>query len=95
MLSTATRAVFESTLETNKRLIAAVPEQQAFRASLHGRRLIASRIIIIDEASMLHRFHLACLDRTLRHLCRSTVPFAGKLIVLSGDFKQTLPVQVP
>ena len=66
----------------------------ATRASLHGKRLMAAYLIIIDECSMLHEHHFACLDRSLRHLCQSQVAFAGKIIVLAGDFAQTLPVVV-
>jgi hypothetical protein len=49
------------------------------------------QLIIIDECSMLHEHHFACLDRSLRHLCQSQVAFAGKIIVLAGDFAQTQP----
>ena len=51
------------------------------------------RLIIIDEASMLHRFYLEALDRTLRDLMSTPdTPFGGKIIVMAGDFRQCLPV---
>ena len=52
-----------------------------------------SRLLLIDEATMLHRFHLEALDRTLRDLLQlPEVPFGGKVVVLAGDFRQCLPV---
>ena len=65
-------------------------------ASYRARRLQEADIIIIDEATMLHKVHLESLDLTLQHLMSSAVPcrtpFGGKLVVLSGDFRQCLPV---
>ena len=41
---------------------------------------------------MNHRYQLEALDRTLRDLTDQDLPFGGKIIVLSGDFRQCLPV---
>ena len=42
---------------------------------------------------MLHSFQLEALDRTLRDLMNvQNVAFGGKIIILSGDFRQCLPV---
>ena len=38
----------------------------------------------------LHDF--SAIDIFLRDLCQNDFPFGGKLIVLAGDFRQTLPV---
>ena len=52
-----------------------------------------ARLLLIDEATMLHRFQLEALDRTLRDLMGKTeVPFGGKIVILAGDFRQCLPV---
>ena len=52
-----------------------------------------ARLLLIDEATMLHRFHLEALDRTLRYLLKKpTEPFGGKILILAGDFRQCLPV---
>ena len=49
--------------------------------------------MLIDEATLLHRFQLQALDRTLRDLTgQPEVPFGGKIIILAGDFRQCLPV---
>ena len=41
---------------------------------------------------MAHRHLQKALDRTLCDLMDSNLPFGGKVIVLSGDFRQILPV---
>ena len=51
-----------------------------------------SKIIVVDEAPMLHRYLLEALDRTLRDITDTDIPFGGKILILSGDFRQTLPV---
>ena len=54
-----------------------------------------ARLLLIDEATMLHRFYLEALDRTLRDLMnKPNIPFGGKIIILAGDFRQCLPVVV-
>lgn len=60
--------------------------------------LIRCKLIIWDEAPMMHKFCFEALDRTLRDLMRfknpSSIdqPFGGKTIVFGGDFRQILPV---
>ena len=51
-----------------------------------------SKIIVWDEAPMSHRYQMEALDRTLRDLTNIDLPFGGKIMVLSGDFRQCLPV---
>ena len=52
-----------------------------------------ARLLLIDEATMLDRFQLEALDRSLRDLMgQSDQPFGGKVILLAGDFRQCLPV---
>ena len=52
-----------------------------------------ARLLLIDEATMLDEFLFSALDRTLRDLTNmSGLPFGGKSLLLSGDFKQCLPV---
>ena len=51
-----------------------------------------AKILLIDEASMLHRYQLEAMDKTLRDLLDDERPFAGKVLVLTGDFRQTLTV---
>ncbi|CAO2834899.1 unnamed protein product [Amaranthus hypochondriacus] len=49
-------------------------------------------LIIWDEASMARRENIESLDLLLRDLCLPAVPFGGKIVVLGGDFRQTVPV---
>ena len=57
-----------------------------------ARLLRRARLLLIDEATMLHRFLLEALDRTLRDLVDANRPFGGKILILAGDFRQCLPV---
>ena len=49
-------------------------------------------LLVIDEAPMLHRKVLECMDRTLRDLRSSELPMGGLPTLLCGDFRQILPV---
>ena len=52
-----------------------------------------AKLLLIDESTMLDRFQLEALDRTLKDLMGiSNLPFGGKIILLAGDFRQCLPV---
>lgn len=51
-----------------------------------------ARLIIIDEATMLYKDSLRCIDRLLRDIMENQRPFGGKVFLLGGDFRQTLPV---
>ena len=62
---------------------------QTTRAKLVRR----AKLLLIDESTMLHRFQLEALDRTLRDLMTAPdKPFGGKIIILAGDYRQCLPV---
>ncbi|XP_061373958.1 uncharacterized protein LOC133316245 [Gastrolobium bilobum] len=60
--------------------------------------LSKTKLIISDEAPMVHRFCFEALDRTLKDVLRFydtscvDMPFAGKVVTLGGDFRQILPV---
>lgn len=47
---------------------------------------------IWDECSMIEKTALSIIDRLLRDLCNKNVPFGGKILILSGDFRQIPPV---
>ncbi len=49
-------------------------------------------IILWDEASMIPYGALDCVDRLLRDVMVSDLPFGGKVIILGSDFRQLLPV---
>lgn len=49
-------------------------------------------LIIWDECSMTSKYLLECFERTLRDICEVDTLFGEKIIILSGDFRQTLPI---
>ncbi|XP_063781333.1 LOW QUALITY PROTEIN: uncharacterized protein LOC134929683 [Pseudophryne corroboree] len=59
------------------------PEADVFRKST---------LIIIDGITMLPKHGLRCIDTLLRDIMNINTPFGNKIIVLGGDFRQTLPV---
>eukprot|EP00918_Siedleckia_nematoides_P030928 GHVU01066950.1.p1 GENE.GHVU01066950.1~~GHVU01066950.1.p1 ORF type:complete len:751 (+),score=28.79 GHVU01066950.1:725-2977(+) len=59
----------------------------------------AATTIVWDEISMSHHQHLDALDRALRDICREnglphSKPFANKIIIVGGDMRQTLPIDI-
>ncbi|GFX26620.1 ATP-dependent DNA helicase [Trichonephila clavipes] len=50
------------------------------------------KIIIWDECTMANKHSLEAIDRTLKDIKNNTRLFVGVLMLLSGDFRQTLPV---
>jgi len=51
-----------------------------------------SSIIIWDECTMSHKRALEALNRTMQDLQRNKRIMGGVVVVLAGDFRQTLPV---
>ena len=49
-------------------------------------------LIIIDEVTMLPKHGLRCIEKLLRELMANNKPFGGKVFVVGGDFRQTLPI---
>ena len=46
-----------------------------------------AQLLMIDEATMLDRFQLEALDRTLRDFMgMPDQPFGGKILILAGNF---------
>lgn len=59
------------------------------------KRYEATKVLIIDEISMLHHFRFDLLDRLCRAFKRKDTPFGGMQVVLCGDFFQLPPVTRP
>ena len=58
-----------------------------------ARLIKMAKLILIDESTMLNRYQLEALDRTLRDIMgNDNQLFGGKTILLAGDFRQCLPV---
>ena len=70
----------------------------------HGSELAlllqVTKLIVWDEAPMIHRHAFEAVDRTLQDLMKAVdlsldnKPFGGKVVVFGGDFCQILPVIV-
>ena len=58
----------------------------------NARFLALAKVIIIDEAPMMHRCVFDMIDRFLREIMGVDEPFGGKVILCSGDFGQLSPV---
>ena len=64
------------------------------------RRIEETKVLIIDEVSMLHHFRLDMVDAVLRYILNKSkpgmsldeLPFGGMQVVLCGDFFQLPPV---
>jgi ATP-dependent exoDNAse (exonuclease V) alpha subunit len=56
------------------------------------KRLNNTKVLIIDEISMLHASRLDMVDAVLKKIRRSDEPFGGIQVVLCGDFYQLPPV---
>lgn len=57
-----------------------------------GKVLQQCDIIVWDECTMAHKKSIEALDRTMKDIRNNTNLFGGVLILLAGDFRQTLPV---
>ena len=45
-----------------------------------------AKLLLIDEATMLDRFQLEALDRSLKDLTGTDIHFGGKILLLAGAF---------
>lgn len=54
--------------------------------------IVASKIIIWDECKMAHKHALEAFNRTLKDLRNDSRCFRGAIMLLPGDFHQTLQV---
>ncbi|XP_066228790.1 ATP-dependent DNA helicase PIF1-like [Saccopteryx leptura] len=62
------------------------------KASGMGKVLQKCKLTVWDEYTMAHKKLLEALDRSLQDLHGNIRPFGNALILLAGDFRQTLPV---
>ncbi|XP_074310225.1 ATP-dependent DNA helicase pfh1-like isoform X1 [Silene latifolia] len=82
-----THSRFKIPLECEVSLACDVPKQSSLAALI-----VATSLIIWDEASMSKRQNIESLDILLRDLCDPNQLFGGKVVVFGGDFRQTLPI---
>jgi len=56
------------------------------------KRFHKTKVLIIDEVSMLHAKTLDAVDLVCRKFKRNNLPFGGMQVILSGDFFQLPPI---
>ncbi|UYV62945.1 hypothetical protein LAZ67_2002573 [Cordylochernes scorpioides] len=54
--------------------------------------LRSCKLLVWDECTMAHKIALEALDRTLQDIRDDPQPMGGLVVLLVGDFRQTLPV---
>ena len=57
-----------------------------------GQLLARAQLLIWDEVGTASAAALDAADECLRDICSSDAPFGGKVVLLAGDLRQTLPV---
>ena len=61
--------------------------------SVAGSLIKQAGVLILDEIAMMSKIDLERIEHSLRLLMTNGHPFGGKLVILSGDFRQILPVE--
>ncbi|KAJ8984535.1 hypothetical protein NQ317_006821 [Molorchus minor] len=62
--------------------------------SQSGQIIRAAKLVVIDEISMVTRTILGIINAALKDICNDNRPFANKVVVVAGDFRQTLPIVI-
>ena len=62
------------------------------RGTVRAQDLCSTSVFIWDEASMIPVDAINAVDRLMKDLLISQLPFGGKFFILGGDFRQVLPV---
>ena len=66
--------------------------QHTFRISSRAHLIREAHLIVWDEAFVTHRWAFEAVDRSMRDITNDPRPFGGKVVVFSGDGRQTLPI---
>ncbi|GKB40121.1 ATP-dependent DNA helicase PIF1-like protein [Tanacetum coccineum] len=78
---------FKIPLDLSERAVCRVSKQSSLATFIKD-----SKLIIREEAPVAKRSAIEALNNLLQDLIDSTELFGGKVVVLGGDFRQTLPV---
>ncbi|XP_054727360.1 uncharacterized protein LOC129237018 [Anastrepha obliqua] len=81
-----------ATLLEGGRTAHSAPTCNLSRNSAMAKVLQQTRLIIWDECTMAHKKSLEALDRSIQDLRNNINRFGGAMILLTGDFRQILPV---
>ena len=58
--------------------------------SVVGTLLKKTNVLILDEVTMMNKVDLERIEYSLRLLMKNDKPFGGKLVILSGDFRNKI-----
>ena len=53
-----------------------------------------AKVIFIDEISMVSKKTISFINKLLKDMMGNDEPFGGKIMIVGGDFRQTLPIVV-
>lgn len=73
-------------------IISETPTCNISKTSGTAKLLKRCDIVIWDECTMAHMKSVEALERSMRDIRDNSALFGGALILLAGDFRQTLPV---
>lgn len=62
------------------------------KQSILGKLLKITKLIVWNEAPMVHRCTFEALDKMLRDFIECKLPFSGNVIMCRGIFRQVLPI---
>ena len=68
------------------------PTCKILKNSAMTKVLLQCKLIVWDKCTIAHKKSLEALDRTMKDLQNHQNRFGGAMILLAGDFPQTLPV---
>lgn len=63
-----------------------------FKKKHLGGRFKRTKVLVIDEVSMLHHFRLDMVDKVCKMFKENPAPFGGMQVILVGDFFQLPPI---
>ena len=63
-----------------------------FKKKHLGKRFKHTKVLVIDEVSMLHHFRLDIVDKVCKMFKENSEPFGGMQVILVGDFFQLPPI---
>jgi len=84
---TTAHSRFRIPIKIHQDSICSIPMQ-----STEAQLLRNTHLFIWDEAPTMHKHCFEAVDRLLRDVMRNDIPFGGKIFIIGGDFRQTLPV---
>ena len=80
-------SIFKIPIQLNEDYICSIKN-----ISKSGKLFRGYTFIVYDECTMTHKHALEAVDRMVRYIVNKDKPMGGQTLILSGDFRQILPV---